>query len=212
MPGGLVRACENLALALFICPSDNGSHDTRGATNYTGNRGYGFDANGTFDNGAIADSVKTAFGPAAVSDGLSTTVAMAEWLISRGGTNGRPPARLIYCTPPHLEGSSVYQGFLSNCESLSSPESGILNTKGDHWLAGSPGFSTYSHDNLPNGKTCVNGGYLSMSAFTSSSNHEHSVQAVFIDGHVASIRDTVSLPIWRALSTRNGGETNTNLP
>ena len=51
-----------------------------------------------------------------------------------------------------------------------------------------------------------------MSAFTSSSNHEHSVQAVFIDGHVASIRDTVSLPIWRALSTRNGGETNTNLP
>jgi hypothetical protein len=32
------------------------------------------------------------------------------------------------------------------------------------------------------------------------------VNAAFVDGHVAFIKDTVSAATWRALGTRSGGE------
>ena len=36
--------------------------------------------------------------------------------------------------------------------------------------------------------------------------HSGSVNSLFADGHVASVKDGVSLPVWRALGTRNGNE------
>ncbi len=39
-----------------------------------------------------------------------------------------------------------------------------------------------------------------------SSAHPGGVNVAFGDGSVRFLKDSVSLPIWRALSTRNGGE------
>ena len=39
------------------------------------------------------------------------------------------------------------------------------------------------------------------------SEHPRSVNAAFGDGHVKAIKDDIDLTVWRALGTRNGGET-----
>ena len=39
-----------------------------------------------------------------------------------------------------------------------------------------------------------------------SSRHPGGVNTLFGDGTVRFVKDTVSLPTWRALGTRNGGE------
>jgi prepilin-type processing-associated H-X9-DG protein len=41
---------------------------------------------------------------------------------------------------------------------------------------------------------------------TARSKHPGGVQSLFGDGHVAFLKDTVSLPVWQALGSANGGE------
>jgi prepilin-type processing-associated H-X9-DG protein len=52
----------------------------------------------------------------------------------------------------------------------------------------------------------MNSGGTSDGAWTAGSRHPGIVQTVFVDGHVQSVRETISLPAWRAMGTRAGGE------
>ena len=49
-------------------------------------------------------------------------------------------------------------------------------------------------------------------AVTARSYHEHGVNAARMDGSVGFVSDSVSLQVWRALGTANGGEVRTTVP
>ena len=76
--------------------------------------------------------------------------------------------------------------------------------------------STYNHVAAPNSRTCaaMSGGMMmpGMSRASiavqllPSSYHPGGVNLLFGDGSVKFMKETVALNVWRALSTRNGGE------
>jgi prepilin-type processing-associated H-X9-DG protein len=89
------------------------------------------------------------------------------------------------------------------------------------WVAGEPRCTSYNHYYAPNDKVnpdCVanfngtdpvtrsSGHGLS----TARSRHSGGVNAWHCDGSVRFISDSIDMPTWRALATRNGGEVTPN--
>jgi prepilin-type N-terminal cleavage/methylation domain-containing protein/prepilin-type processing-associated H-X9-DG protein len=54
--------------------------------------------------------------------------------------------------------------------------------------------------------TDLHGGQLHNGVFSASSRHPGGVDVAMMDGSVRFVKDGVTLPVWRALSTRNRGE------
>jgi prepilin-type processing-associated H-X9-DG protein len=76
----------------------------------------------------------------------------------------------------------------------------------------------YNHRRVPNDRQvdCRGGlphsdkfdpewSWLSLNV-TARSKHPGGVQSLFGDGHVAFLKDSVSLPVWQALGSANGAE------
>jgi prepilin-type N-terminal cleavage/methylation domain-containing protein/prepilin-type processing-associated H-X9-DG protein len=76
------------------------------------------------------------------------------------------------------------------------------------WLAIMPYGTIYNQVMAPNTYSCIDGtgGHLLSGAWTAQSRHPGGVNVCFGDGHVAFIKQTISLPIWWALGTKAGGE------
>ncbi len=98
------------------------------------------------------------------------------------------------------------------------PPPGFQVTRGSKWHYGAPGHSMYNHRRVPNdARVDCRGGLphsdksdpfwnqLSLNV-TSRSKHPGGVQSLFADGHVQFIKNSISLPIWQALGSVNGGE------
>jgi prepilin-type processing-associated H-X9-DG protein len=95
----------------------------------------------------------------------------------------------------------------------------LQQTRGSKWLYGAPGHSMYNHIRPPNdisGPDCRGGephstknvalwSVLSHNV-TAHSRHPGGVHAVFGDGHVQFINNSINLATWQALGSRNGGE------
>jgi prepilin-type N-terminal cleavage/methylation domain-containing protein/prepilin-type processing-associated H-X9-DG protein len=99
--------------------------------------------------------------------------------------------------------------------------------RGFTWWGGAAGFTTW---NLPNANApdILEGGICNSAATwnipcstlfttalprmqTARSRHPNGgVHVAFCDGHVTWVPDSISIAVWRALSTTNGGETGTN--
>ena len=73
-------------------------------------------------------------------------------------------------------------------------------------MLGSLGSTLYNHMLTPNGKSCKNGSGLVNGAYTASGYHFGGVNVLYCDGRVIFTRDTVAKEVWRAISTRQGGE------
>jgi prepilin-type processing-associated H-X9-DG protein len=78
--------------------------------------------------------------------------------------------------------------------------------KGLDWTRGGFGYSLYNHIIGINDHTCTNAGLVDQGAWTAGSAHPFGANTLFADGHVAFVKDSISLQTWRALGTRNGGE------
>jgi len=59
----------------------------------------------------------------------------------------------------------------------------------------------------PNQEACITNGAVQEGAWTASSYHGAGVNVLFCDGHVRWVSEGVNVDVWRALGTRNGGET-----
>ena len=92
----------------------------------------------------------------------------------------------------------------------------ITSWMGATWAIGDMTCSTYNHVSTPNTRTCASmaGDMMMVPASMAnmavdlppSSYHPGGVNLLFGDGSVRFIKDSVALSVWRALSTRNGGE------
>jgi prepilin-type processing-associated H-X9-DG protein len=157
-----------------------------------------------------------------VTDGSSQTVCMSETV--KSDPSG----------PTTWDGVSPTNGFVldqGNDNGLSGPEltnyagqclsAGLVlqQTRGSKWLYGAPGHSMYNHIRPPNdtsGPDCRGGephstknvalwSVLSHNV-TAHSRHTGGVHALFCDGHIQFVSNSVNLATWQALGSRNGGE------
>jgi len=156
-----------------------------------------------------------------LTDGSSQTVCIGETVNSEGG-------------PTTWDGESKTNGFVltaGNDNASSGPEltnyaaqchvpgSLLQQTRGSRWLYGAPGHSMYNHMRVPNDPDIdCRGGLphsnrtnywwdrLSLNV-TAHSRHPAGVEALYCDGHVQFVANTIELAVWQALGSRDGGET-----
>ena len=187
----------------FLCPSDMYSSPFSGMTNYAGNRGVGFDKNGPFKNGVFVPPTNRPISIADATDGSANTVELSEWLTDSTPNSSEHPRISIYAVPPQDDVASLDE----RCQGLPAEGSTVaFHSKGLHWTNGDPLNTAYDHTSIPNGRSCLNGGDLRVSAMTAGSYHSRGVHVIFLDSHASYLSDSIGRSIWHALGTRNGSE------
>jgi len=174
-----------------------------------------YTAQGPCASAASAATANISVPLASVTDGTSNTAALSESLVNDGSGNSNDPRRNLNYTNAAL----VQQTDVPVLLVVQDAKAGVINWpewsyyKGLTW-AYSDGWErhVYAHvlpPNLPNVHTyntatiqCQEGD----SAMNPSSNHPGGVNLAMMDGSVRFIKNTVSLPTWWALGTRNKGE------
>jgi prepilin-type N-terminal cleavage/methylation domain-containing protein/prepilin-type processing-associated H-X9-DG protein len=195
------QAAETRA-GLFLCPSDRGfiPGSNFGPTNYVGSTGSGTLNSGHLRTGG--DGVffeRSAINFRDLLDGSSTTAVFSESLLGAGQPSSPPDLRRDVLelvggsttTPAACAGAGTWSG-----------------VRGAKWINGHYGDTLYNHFYGPNDRTtydCGNGSH-NMGLTAARSGHPGGVNLTFCDGHVQFVADSVSIVVWRAISTRQGGE------
>lgn len=198
---------STLKIAVLACPSDPLVGRT-GTVSYAGNSGCGyreFGPNGTI--GTIGDPPTRV---SSVSDGLSSTALVAEWLVGPAPMFPGDLKRTIYDLHKRKTPVLPFGVFVATCRGVDPLAASPQNGKGTDWLDGNLMDTLYNHSLEPNRPSCTDGGQVDRGAYTAGSQHPGLAHVLFADGHVAPIRDTVAQAAWRALGTRSGGETVTD--
>lgn len=212
------RTAQKQVPGIFLCPSDGGRRpDMEYAINYAGNVGRSRDNQ---DDGVFArDQVQTTQD---ISDGLSQTVGVAEWLVGVGFAadfiegQGRDLSRIdgkryIYALRRvFLDNPSDFAAFVRVCGRLDrddiNPQGIINHAKGDTWLWGGLMSGTlYNHLMPPNQPSCS--ARESLDATTATSLHRGGINVLTMDGAVHFVKDSIAHRVWYAAGTRSGGET-----
>jgi len=186
---------------VFLCPSDSArsAPESAQATNYAGNAGR------TPVNGAGV-FISLPLGPRDITDGLSQTAGVGEWVVgpgtsdhaSRLGSNYR--LRGAYTDAP-----GDFESFARSCAALAPPDIQQFTAfKGQFWLQGNMCYTLYNHALTPDRPSCV--AAQSMNAATVGSLHGGGAHVLTMDGGVHFVKDSIDPRIWAALGTRAGGE------
>jgi len=212
--GGLTNAPNttvvSTSIKVFLCPSDGVERIVPdfGASNYVANAGTGTTNGGSFKvtagfpspDGVFYDTSRVRISE--ITDGLSNTVAYSETVKGSGrtSTGGKPddPVR-------QFAEFSTSSAALSPTACLTPSQ--WAGDRGREWARGSFIMAAYNHFNTPNSRVpdCTNSGRAA--ALTAPrSVHSGGVNALFCDGHVQFLKDSISLPSWRAIATRGAGE------
>jgi prepilin-type N-terminal cleavage/methylation domain-containing protein len=203
-------------IPIYLCPSetqDQIRENEHYPLNYAANVGtwfvYGGTDSGTTGNGALQVNRKTRMGQ--YSDGTSNTVMISEvkaytpYFRDAGGTNlpiPTDPNSLgamggdFKPTTGHTEwvdGRSHQTGFTA----VFAPNTKVLHSDS------ATGEVDIDWTSRREGKSATE---PTFAAVTSRSYHSGGVNATNCDGSTRFITDTISLEVWQALATRNGGE------
>jgi prepilin-type N-terminal cleavage/methylation domain-containing protein len=212
-----------IAISAFLCPSDPagavGPPGYDSGNNYYGNEGSWLCdccqqtpstiAPGYLPQGPLYN--QSCVNLASMTDGTSNTAFFSER--SRG--QGSPSMKNdMYMMNTALTIDQTLQMCATMNMSMAMP---ITSWMGATWTIGDMSCSTYNHVSTPNTRTCASmTGDMMMMPTSSmvnmavdlppSSSHPGGVNLLIGDGSVRFIKDSVALSVWRALSTRNGGE------
>ena len=163
---------------------------------------------------------------ASITDGLSNTALFSEHLIGLGDGSLLGPTvtypsqnarRAVFMAAAAGAPGSDPNAFVAGCKSIGAGAASVRsNASGYNWTIGYPWYTSnlsYNHFGPPNSLPCVNSSDTITQSWPSllgsssaSSFHPGGVNVGFADGSVKFIKDTINLPTWWALGTRNGGE------
>lgn len=190
-----------LAINGFCCPADPFTDQRLGPISYAGNTGDGFYAdksNGIFSSGPMGPwNVRVAD----VTDGLSNTVAISEWLVWY--PNASEPRRNFYSVTADRSTIAAACGTVTEA----SMQRGISSNKGNRWLKGLWGVTMYDHGMVVNRPNCLaNQPSDVFGTCAAGSLHAGGANVLFADGHVNFFKDSANSKTWSSLGTRNGNE------
>ena len=194
--------CKNTTVSLFVCPSER-EFSGPGRTSYAASGGYGRQRYGA--NGPFSSTTTTAI--SSITDGLSETAAMAEWVPQRPTQADK--TTVTYVTKD-LTLSYEYNDYVRACAEQNPLSSEISPFgKAARWLIGGYCETLMNHDEPIGGNSCVNGSSIDCGSWTAGSRHPSGINLLFLDGHVRFLKTGTSLPVWRAIGTSSGAEVNT---
>ena len=202
----------------FLCPSDGvaAPDPASGPTNYTFCAGDGLTnsdlppaagslvgANGAFVK-VSPQSIAT------ILDGSSGTVAASEQLLGTVPDPTNPTQSSATPVPLETKRAFAQSGNGMNASDCGGATGGWRFDKGVSWWEGGFRSTLYNHAMTPNSRLlpdCVGAmNPLPVGWKAARSQHPGGVNALFCDGHVQFVKDSVNLATWAALSTRRGGE------
>jgi prepilin-type processing-associated H-X9-DG protein len=123
-------------------------------------------------------------------------------VVNYASFNGASPSFANLAGP-----QTVYQGCIAHAPGSSTTTLWPDWPSGDFWHAGSiTGGTRYNHVMPPNTWSCCYNGTHSGGANTASSRHSGVVNVTMADGSVRAVKSSISVTIWWALGSRNGGE------
>jgi prepilin-type N-terminal cleavage/methylation domain-containing protein len=206
----------------YLCPSDRGS-PVAGPTglvdsapaNYVACFGSGINnPDDPSDDGQMdgrADGVFSSTTWRSLSectDGLSNTIAVSESLLGVGGADlpaaqRSDPTRYMALIVP-LTNVNV-----TNCDQETpSSVNRFVASRGRLWAGQAYENTAYNHFFSPNTARFDCFFWVNLGFKAARSNHTGGVQGLRLDGSVNFYSNSVDLAIWRAISTRAGGEVN----
>jgi prepilin-type N-terminal cleavage/methylation domain-containing protein/prepilin-type processing-associated H-X9-DG protein len=210
-----------LSIASFLCPSDGarsqGPSGFNSGNNYYGNEGSWLCdccqqtpssvAPGYLPQGPLYN--QSCVNLASMTDGTSNTAFFSERCRGQGTQSVQND---MYMMNAALTIDQTYQMCQGQSTSMGM---GLTSWMGATWTIGDMSQSTYNHVSQPNTYTCAAMGGMMMPTqsmanmavdLPPSSYHPGGVNLLLGDGSVRFIKSTIALSVWRALSTRNGGE------
>ena len=196
------------SLSSLVCPSES-SLLGRACVSYRGCTGVGYQTH-TFpefpDSGnGLFPEAELVF-PQSVPDGLSNTVAFSERLVGSGNT-GRPnPTRDAFNLSGYAGNADT---LVEACRIAAHANNASFVGNGRWWFWSGRERTLYCHAQGPNGPVpdCLHANTITATGMaTARSNHPGGVNVVLGDGSSRFVRQSISLAVWRALGTRNGGE------
>jgi prepilin-type N-terminal cleavage/methylation domain-containing protein len=211
-----------IAMTMFLCPSDPAgpasSPGWNGGNNYFGNEGSWLCdacqqnpstiAPGYLPQGPLYN--RSCVNLASMTDGTSQTAFMSE---RRRGQGSPDIKNDMYMMNMAMTIDQTYQMCTNLDMTMAMP---LTSWMGATWAIGDMSCTTYNHVATPNSRTCASmspGMMMPTSSMANmavqlppSSYHPGGVNLMVGDGSVRFIKETVALTVWRALSTRNGGE------
>ena len=192
-------------LASLLCPSDNAPAGFPWAnTNYAANTGTSLQCCG--EDGLFVGESR-APSPASIGDGLSNTVAFAEWTLGTGYTARVIRNKSVLQTRKPFLKKEEFAKFVDACVNIEEINQFVgIRNKGNMWLASEFGYTIYNHVMIINNHTCTNAGHIPEGAWTAGSLHPGGANVLFADGHGSFVKDSLPLSLWRSLGTRSGGE------
>lgn len=204
--GSQNHAAATSIVTLFLCPSDPAqgrvAGSVYGGTSYAANAGSGTVRYGSLQNGDGVFYTGSWTRLRDILDGVSNTAAFAERPLGEGdGAEASPerPEPLMLELPGDPDPTPTV---------CATPASGHWYTqRGAKWIVGNYGNTLYNHSYPPNARLwdCMN--EKQQQALTAArSLHPGGVTVVLCDGSTRFVTDTIDLAVWRALSTRAGGE------
>ncbi|AGA29180.1 DUF1559 domain-containing protein [Singulisphaera acidiphila] len=213
------------AINVFQCPSDQDRLTNAETHNsYYGNAGSTPDSlykSTQFDGLFQYITAQKVVSFRDITDGLSQTVAFSERVKGIGTLNKNQidiqtnPSSSVWnvaATSTTNTSQPYYAACLAftSVNAVSSLWAGLgavsPDSSGSLWFSGYWTFSRYNHVMPPNANSCGYGNYAGGGAFTASSRHSGGVNALFADGSVRFIKNSVSPQTWWALGSRSGGE------
>jgi len=191
-----------LAPGIFLCPSDTdrSTPQSRNAINYAGNAGYP-----VLTGGGVF--IGRALGPRDVTDGLSQTAGIAEWIVGPG-TNDHPDrlGSVYLLNGSYTNSVGDIAAFLIMCKALNPIDiNSSTGFKGQFWLDSNLCATLYNDTLPPNQPSCL--ATQAMNAATVGSRHGGGAQVLTLDGGVHFVKDSIDTRLWTAINTRSGGET-----
>ena len=208
-------AAYNTTVPFFLCPSDvDKLPQVGGRTNYYGNTGTeiiyslpsttvgGTNYGMPMPNGSIVQS--RAIRLRDISDGTSNTAAFSERNKGDGSNGVTSPESDTYQPGTY---PATPDAALADCNAVNVADltkQGYSNV-GIPWLQPYHSSTMYYHVAPPNGRSCMYPPGRIMT--TASSRHAGGVHLVLCDGSTRFVSDSINLAIWRALGSRDSGET-----